>query len=744
MDKKQNYYSRQGSNKALVSEPRKSSDFSKTLPRNGKRRENPNSNYKNDYNQRNYNVLPKLRTNVDKRPKPRNYTGAYTTSALPINVSTASSGLALEHSAINDGDNNDFDVELNSIYSQGSKKQNLNHLLNFHYNTWENDRGGLNVFGRNGNRNYAKKHKYNKEQFLQANFQFVIKSSAEPRIDASCPDTLVEWSLIEQINIQTTEEPQCPICLYPPISAKLTRCGHVYCWPCILHYLALSDKTWRKCPICYEAIHLADLKSTSIVQQNNFKVGDFVTLQLMRRKKGSMFIEKVSTNNENCMARREHIPHLTDSEELTRFSKFLLANPDEIATILEKEHKELIFGEDLNCPESVFIQQALDLLQERKNLNAQEVVVKVEETHIKINNTENPLLEITIAQENINENSKLTGNNEQNIEDNQSTKNEALLENSVTNGAVRKDKYYYFYQNVDGQNIYLHPINVKMLQAMYGSLDRGPVTITSKILQKESQSMDEDLRKKFTCLGHLPLTCQFEIVEVQFQPPMISDEILKMFKDDIIMRQKIRQRRAREEKKREREIDEINERQMGKLIARSANIDIQSSQQFPTCGFEESLSGNSFDQSAASLAYASELADSPPITYRNGFASFANILSSPKKELWPTLENTDSGNNSITTTDLTWAKAMSSTTLVSKPILSSGRENRISETESNNDLREDTIHITRNNLSDVLAEAFEKKKKSGSQTDIPIGNNKKNKKNKKTLLFSTGMSFGAK
>lgn len=35
---------------------------------------------------------------------------------------------------------------------------------------------------------------------------------------------------------------------------------HIYCWPCVLHYLALSDKTWRKCPICYEAIHVGDLK----------------------------------------------------------------------------------------------------------------------------------------------------------------------------------------------------------------------------------------------------------------------------------------------------------------------------------------------------------------------------------------------------------------------------------------------------------------------------------------------------
>lgn len=60
--------------------------------------------------------------------------------------------------------------------------------------------------------------------------------------------------------IYSHEVPSCPICLYPPVAAHITRCGHIYCWPCMLHYLSLSEKTWSKCPICYEAVHSADLK----------------------------------------------------------------------------------------------------------------------------------------------------------------------------------------------------------------------------------------------------------------------------------------------------------------------------------------------------------------------------------------------------------------------------------------------------------------------------------------------------
>lgn len=51
--------------------------------------------------------------------------------------------------------------------------------------------------------------------------------------------------------------------------------------------------------------------------------------------------------------------------------------------------------------------------------------------------------------------------------------------------------------------------------------------------------------------------------------------------DELSQRQKMRQRRAKEEQKREKKIDEVNERQIGKILARSANIDVTSNRHFP-------------------------------------------------------------------------------------------------------------------------------------------------------------------
>lgn len=92
----------------------------------------------------------------DKRPRPRGG-GGYNSGAVARNET-----LWVEE---------EQQVELGSVFLPGSKKQSLNHLLNFSYTprergNYQSDRGH---HGNNGNRMLGtKKHKYNKEHFLQA------------------------------------------------------------------------------------------------------------------------------------------------------------------------------------------------------------------------------------------------------------------------------------------------------------------------------------------------------------------------------------------------------------------------------------------------------------------------------------------------------------------------------------------------------------------------------------------------
>lgn len=138
---------------------------SKPWPKNPRRRENKNLTTFIKPEAPRYAPTGKNRLFVDKRPKAR--------SNNPTDSTSAASGLGSNDIAAGSEGSIDFEIELNSIYTPGSKKQNLNHLLNFNYVPREDSH---NVFGRygggNGGSNYrksiVKKPKYNKEQYLQA------------------------------------------------------------------------------------------------------------------------------------------------------------------------------------------------------------------------------------------------------------------------------------------------------------------------------------------------------------------------------------------------------------------------------------------------------------------------------------------------------------------------------------------------------------------------------------------------
>lgn len=432
------------------------------------------------------------------------------------------------------------DPELGSVFVQGSKKQSLNHLLNFHYAPREAHAH----YGKSGGSrwNATSKHKYNKEHFLQANCQFVVKASGNYKQYMNNPDALVDWDMVEQVNIQVNDVPSCPICLYPPVAAKMTRCGHVFCWSCVLHYLALTDKTWRKCPICYEAVHKVDLKSVVSKPHAAFNLNETITFKLMKKLRGSLVAYPIDYEEENTEK-----PFTVSDVKDGIYCKLLLADQGDVLNIIEREKQELrnAIQEDEDSPEKCFIEQAVDLLGERE---------KFVFTQIHSNKDANCNMKrdnfVTFESKNLDLDSKKFLQNDEglinppdDLTQYQHSVDDALKELHIENDLVNKTvnfttqqaKYFYFYQASDGQHIYLHPINAKMLEDSYGSLEFAPKTITGRIVEKEGGSMTEDIRKRFRYLQHLPITCQFEMVEIKFDRNDLKKDTWEKFQGFLLI-----------------------------------------------------------------------------------------------------------------------------------------------------------------------------------------------------------------
>lgn len=83
-----------------------------------------------------------------------------------------------------------------------------------------------------------------------------------------CPiKTYFKWNISFGIQVvRSTGPTECPICLGTPVAGRTGLCGHVYCWPCILHYAATHDKQPPPCPVCHAALQVKEMKPTRTVQ----------------------------------------------------------------------------------------------------------------------------------------------------------------------------------------------------------------------------------------------------------------------------------------------------------------------------------------------------------------------------------------------------------------------------------------------------------------------------------------------
>lgn len=98
------------------------------------------------------------------------------------------------------------------------------------------------------------------------------------------------------------------------------------------------------------------------------------------------------------------------------------------------------------------------------------------------------------------------------------------------------DDFFYFYKSSSGENLFLHPVSMKLLHQEYSQdYSKYPLQITAKIDEIEYDLLLLDTMhsqaKKFRYMDFLPDNTPFGMVEVDMRPfvksKMISEQVYR-------------------------------------------------------------------------------------------------------------------------------------------------------------------------------------------------------------------------
>lgn len=448
------------------------------------------------------------------------------------------------------------------ITARKNQAVNANHLLNFQYDPISRPQP-------RGPRTYPPRRQrkikpYNKDLFLQANYKFVVLDTGNYQIESMDPDKMLQWEDIICVRYYSPSEVQCPICLESPLCPQITSCGHIYCFPCILRYLMMGKEDyrgecWKKCPLCFMMVSTKDLCTIQITQVQNFCAGDVATFTLLSRSRNSLTPSIKISSSENSTA---------DEDPYNVFSKFILTSDVELSVREAKlDLSNWLHMADLGLVDDLeklpYVSAALEQLEEKmkywieyrnyggsppskdsfspgssfKSRNSFDV------------NTSHQISGHTISS--VSDRDMVSGISELSMSPELSKSSgkgtmSKVNEKCTTTVDSNEHDPYTFYQVSDGQHLILHPLNMRCLLNHFGGSDMLPPRITAKILELETVTQSEAVRKRYRFLGHFSLTTTFQFCEIDLSD-IVSPSSLAPFLDEIKKREKQRKRAAKKE-----------------------------------------------------------------------------------------------------------------------------------------------------------------------------------------------------
>lgn len=107
---------------------------------------------------------------------------------------------------------------------------------------------------------------------------------------------------------------------------------------------------------------------------------------------------------------------------------------------------------------------------------------------------------------------------------------------------------YLYYQAASGANVYLHPLDIKILLAHYKTYNAFPDTITIRPEGADEGTINEDLRRRCKYLAHLQMGTDVVFVEADLEDTL-GPEAVAQFEQPLKQRRNRRRERVKKEDK---------------------------------------------------------------------------------------------------------------------------------------------------------------------------------------------------
>ncbi|KAJ7242586.1 hypothetical protein B0H12DRAFT_1326019 [Mycena haematopus] len=484
--------------------------------------------------------------------------------------------------------------------SKMASNQSLNHLLNFTLPPRQTQPPPS--LPRRSRKTGTHQGIWNKERFVNAQYRFVMNPNGDYTVHFADPDMQVffQWQDILQVIIPRSSAlasasertgmdeglTTCPICLSPPIAPRMTKCGHVFCFPCVLHYLNTSENKWARCPICFDSVNEKQLKSvkwfdgplhveedtegppvagsssSGSVLDNLFetapRAGSTMRMRLMQRPQiTTLALPRSHTWPSDLLPPHQAPFHFLP--DVFDYAKFMLASPSYLVTDLTQDLNELAserriltsMTDDL----SVLFIDAADEKVRRQIEKATALETPFLRERIGKATRDQREIEVRVAfHENrrkqeaaLHSQAPLDAPQEFLTLRSPSTPEPRTKRRNV-NPPPPSTSAYYYYQAASGLPIFLHPLDIKILLAHFSSYAAFPDAIAVRVDAVSEGTVNDDLRKRCKYLAHMPDGADVVFIEADLAG-VVGVGGLKNFEGALKMRAARRKEKGRKDER---------------------------------------------------------------------------------------------------------------------------------------------------------------------------------------------------